>query len=106
MASSPNWMDHFKDFLKFFKTDFQNTGLSTVDGELQLQEQHWKISKAILPNSVNTTLKRIIFPCFPIIKIVLRMLGTVSVISYPCERSLPSTKLLKTYYRLTMTNGE
>ena len=42
MASSPNWRNHFKDFLKFYKDDFENTSLSTVDGELQLWEQHWQ----------------------------------------------------------------
>ena len=71
MASSPNWRDHFKDFLKFYKDDFENTSLSTVDGELQLWKQHWINSKAALPDSVSATLKRINFPCFPIIKTAL-----------------------------------
>ena len=104
MASSPNWRDHFKDFLKFYKDDFENTSLSTVDGELQLWEQHWKNSKAALPDSVSETLKRINFPCFPIIKTALRILGTVPVTSCACERSFPSMKLLKTYSRSNMTN--
>ena len=30
IASSPNWRDHFKDFLKFFKGDFENTSLPTA----------------------------------------------------------------------------
>ena len=42
MASSPNWRDHLKDFSKFYKDDFKNTSLFTVDGQLQLWEQHWK----------------------------------------------------------------
>ena len=42
MASSPNWRDHFKDFLKFYKDDFENTSLSTANGELQLWVQHSK----------------------------------------------------------------
>ena len=58
MASFPNWRDHFKDFLKFYKGDFENTGLSTVNGELQLWEQHWKNSKADFPDSVSTTFKK------------------------------------------------
>ena len=62
MASSPNWRDHFKDFLKFHKDVFENTSLSTVDGEIQLWELHWKNSKAFLPDSVSATLKRINFP--------------------------------------------
>ena len=104
MASSTNWRDHFKDFLRFYKDDFENTSLSTVDGELQLWEQHWKNSKAVLPDSVSATLKRINFPCFPIIKTALRILGTVPVTSCACERSFSSMKLLKTYNHSTMSN--
>ena len=47
-----------KIFLKFYKDDFENTSLSTVDGELQLWNQHWKNSKAVLPDSVSATLKK------------------------------------------------
>ena len=97
-------MDHFKDFLKFYEDDFENTSLSTVDGALQLWEQHWKNSKAVLPDRVSATLKRINFPCFPIIKTALRILGTVPVTSCACERSFSSMKLLKTYNHSTMTN--
>ena len=48
MASSPNWRDYFKDFLKFYKDDFENTSLSTVDGEFQFWKQHWKNSNAVV----------------------------------------------------------
>ena len=101
MASSPN---HFKDFLKFSKDDFENTSLSTVDGELQLWDQHWKNSKAILSDSVSATLKRIDFPCFSIIKAALRILDTVPIKLCACERSFSVMKLLKTYNRSTVTN--
>ena len=86
MAPSPNWRDYFKDFLKFYKDDFENTNSSTVDGELQLWEQYWKNSKAVLSDSVCATLKRINFPCFPIFKTALRILGTVPVTFCACER--------------------
>ena len=59
--ASPNWRDHFKDFLKFYKDDFEDTSLSTVDGELQLWKKHWKNSKAALPDSASASLKRINF---------------------------------------------
>ena len=62
MASSPNWRNHFKDFLKFYKDDFENTSLSTVDVELRLWEQHSKNSKAALPDSVSEILKLSTFP--------------------------------------------
>ena len=92
-AFSPNWRDHFKFFLK--KDVFENTTLSTVNGKIQLWEQHWKNSKAVLPDSVSATLKRINFPCFPIIKTALQILGTVPVTSCACERSFSCMKLLK-----------
>ena len=68
MASSPNWRNHFKDFLKFYKNDFENKSFSTVDGELQLWEQYWKNLKAVLPDSVSATLKNNNFSSFQIIK--------------------------------------
>ena len=71
MPSSASWRDHFKDFLKFYKDDFENTSLSTEDSEFKLWEKHWKDSKAVLPDSVSETLNRINFPCFPIIKTAL-----------------------------------
>ena len=104
IASSSSWRDHFKVFLRFYKDDFENTRLSTVDGELQLWEQHWKNSKVALRDSVSATLKRINFPCFPIIKTALQILGTAPVTSCACERSFSSMKLLKIYNRSTMTD--
>ena len=106
MASSPNWRDHLKDFSKFYKDDFKNTSLFTVDGQLQLWEQHWKNWKAFLPDGASLTPKRINFPCFPIIKAALRILGTVPVTSCACERSFSSIKSLKTYNRSTMMNDQ
>ena len=100
----PKRRDHFKDFLKFYKDDFENTSLSTVDGELQLWELHWKNSKAALPDSVSATLKRINLSMLPNHQTALRILGTVPVTSCACERSFSSVKLLKTYNRSTMKN--
>ena len=104
MVSFPNWRDHFKDFLKFYKDDFENTSLSTVNGEFQLWEQHWKNSKTVLPDSVSATLKKINFLCFPIIKTAPQILGTVPVTSCACERPFSSMKLMKTYNGSIMTN--
>ena len=104
MISNPNWKDHFKKFLNFYKDDFEDISLSSVDGELALWEQYWKNSKIALPDSVSATLKRINFPSFKIIKTALRILGTLPVTSCACERSFSAMKLLKTYNRSTMTN--
>ena len=106
MDSSPNWRDRFKDFLKFHKDVFEYTSLSTVNGEFQLWEQHWKNSKAVLPDSVSAALKRINFPYFPIIKTALRILGTVPATFCAYERSFSSMKLLKTCNCSIMTNNQ
>ena len=90
--------------MKFYEDDFENTSLCTGSGELQLWEQHWNNSKTVLPDSVSATLKRINFPCFPIIKTALQILGTVPVTSCACERSFSSMKLLKIYNCSTMMN--
>lgn len=104
MISNPNWKDHFKKFLNFYKDDFEEVSLSSIDGELALWEQYWKNSMASLPDSVSATLKKINFPSFKIIKTALRILGTIPVTSCACERSFSAMKILKTYNRSTMTN--
>ena len=60
--------------------------------------------KGCIADRVSATLKRINFPCFPIIKTALQILGTVPVTSLACGRSFSSMKLLKTYNCSTMTN--
>ena len=57
-----------------------------------------------MADSVSATLKRINFLCLAIIKTALRILGTVRVTSWACERSFSSMKLLKTYNHSTVTN--
>ena len=104
IAFSPNCRDNFKDFLKFYKDDFENTSLSAADGKIQLWEQHWKNSRDVLPYIASATLKRINFPCFPVIKTRQRILSTVPATSCACERSSSCMSLLKTYNCSTMTN--
>ena len=57
-----------------------------------------------MADSVSTTLKKINFLCFPIIKTALRILARVPDASCACERSFSSIKLLKVDNRSTMTN--
>ena len=78
--------------------------MKTLESELDLWEEHWSQSKTCLPDSVSTTLKSINFPCFPIIKTALRILGTLPVTSCSCERSFSALRKLKMYNRLTMRN--
>ena len=102
---SMSWKDHFKIFLKFYESDFEDLSFKSLDAELSLWEHHWENCSANLPDNVSATLKQISFPCFPFIKRALRILGTIPVSSCACERSFSSMKLLKTYNRSTMTNN-
>ena len=97
--------DHFKIFLKFYESGFEDLRFKSLDAELSLWEHHWDNCLANLPNSVTAISKQISFPCFPVIKRALRILGTIPVSSCACERSFSSMKLLKTYNRSTMANN-
>ena len=99
------WRSKFKNFLKFYEGDFGQISMKTLESELDLWEEHWCQSKTCLPDSVSTTLKSINFPCFPIIKTALRILGTLPVTSCSCERSFSALCKLKMYNRSTMWNG-
>ena len=59
--------------------------MKTLESELELWEEHWCQSKTCLPDSVSRRLKSINFPCFPIIKIALRILGTLPVMPFSCD---------------------
>ena len=104
--NSMSWKDHFKIYLKFYESDFEDFSFKSLDAELRLWEHHWENGSANLPDNVSATLKQISFPCFPFIKRALRILGTISVSSCACERLFSSMKLLKTYNRSTMTSLE
>ena len=94
----------FKNFLNFYEGDFGKISMKTLESELDYQEEHWNQSKTCLPDSVSATLKFINFPCFPIIKTALRILGTLPVTSRSCERSFSAFPKLKMYNRSTMCN--
>ena len=100
------WKDHFKIFLKFYESDFEDLSFKSLDAELSLWEDHWENCSANLPDNVSATLKKISFLCFPFIKRALRILGTILVSSCACEKSFSSMKLLKTYNCSTMINNQ
>ena len=97
-------MECVGDFLKSYEGDFGQINMKTLESELHLWEEHWSQSKTCLPDSVSTKLKSINFPCFPIIKTALRILGTLPVTSCSCERSFSALRKLKIYNRSTMCN--
>ena len=78
--------------------------MKTLESELHLWEKYWCHSKTCLPDSVSTTLKCINFPCFPIIKTALIILGTLLVTSCSCEISFSALRKLNMYNRNTMCN--
>ena len=78
--------------------------MKTLESELDLWEEYWCHSKSCLPDSVSTTLKCINFPCFPIIKTALIILGTLLVTSCSCKRSFSALRKLNMYNRNTMCN--
>ena len=88
------WKSKFKNFLKFYEGDFGQVNMKTLESELDLWEEHW--------SQVSATLKSINFPCFPIIKTALRILGTLPVTSCYCERSFSALCNLKVFNRSTM----
>ena len=98
------WRSKFKNFLKFCEGEFGRISMKTLEWELHLWEEHWSQNKTCLPDTVSTTLKAINFPCFPIIKTALRILGTLPVTSCSCERSFSALRKLKMYNRSTMSN--
>ena len=97
--------DHFKIFLKFYESDFEDLSLKSLDAELSLWDDHCENCSANLPDNVSATLTQISFSCFPFIIKALRILGTISVSLCACERSFSSMKLLKTYNHSSMTNN-
>ena len=54
------------------------------------------------PDNVSKTLKSINFKAFPNLEVCLRILGTLPVTSFSCERSFSALKRLKDYSRSTM----
>nr|XP_047127703.1 52 kDa repressor of the inhibitor of the protein kinase-like [Hydra vulgaris] len=95
------WRKQFEAFCDFYIDDFPN--ISALNGELVLWEKYWETFFGTIPYNISLTLKSISFPGFENIKIALRILGTLSVISCECERSFSVMRRLKDYMRTTMS---
>ena len=39
---SMSWKDHFKIYLKFYESDFEDLSFKSLDAELSLWEHHWE----------------------------------------------------------------
>ena len=62
--NSMSWKDHFKIYLKFYESDFEDLSFRSLDAELRLWEHHSENGSANLPDNVSATLKQISFPVF------------------------------------------
>ena len=98
------WRSKFKNFLNFYEGAFGQISMKTLESELELWEEHWSQSKTCIPDGVSTTIKSINFPCLPIKKTALRILGTLPVTSCSYERSFFAWGKLKMYNKSTMCN--
>ena len=87
------WKQEVQDFIKFYEDDFPS--VYAIQSELSLWEKYWEEYLDPIPDSICTTLKAISFPCFKIIKIALRILGTLPVTSCESERSFSALRRLK-----------
>ena len=78
---STSWKHHFKIFLRFYKSEFEDLSFNSLGTEVSLLEYHWEIFSANLPDNVSATLNEIIFSYFSFIKRALKILGTILVSS-------------------------
>ena len=92
--------ENFSLFASFIRDDLPNA--LSLDSELDLWKTYWISCKESLPDNVPNTLKSIKFSGFQNIKVALRIIGTLQVISYDCERSFSALRSLKSFTRSTM----
>ena len=98
-----SWNDTFTTFAKDFDNDLPNLG--TLKGRNgHLGKLLGSAMQENLPDRVSTTLSVVadMKMTFPIILSSLRLLGTISVTTCQCERSISSLRRLRTYTRSTM----
>ena len=69
-----DWKEKFSSFADLFKDGFPCP--KALEPKLDLWETYWLESKDCLPDNISSTLKRIPFNGFNIIKVFLRILGT------------------------------
>ena len=85
-----DWRQKFRPLAEFYRSDL--SCYKTLEAEFDLWEAYWLNDTSCHPNIKN----------FSNIKVCLRILGTLPVITCTCERSFSSMRRLKTYTRNTM----
>ena len=97
-----NWKAKFKTVSDFY-VDYVPNHLS-LDAELLLWQTFWEQRVGPHPSNIATTLKAISFDgnTSMVLKVILRILGTLPITSCECERSISALRILKDYKRSTM----
>ena len=95
-----DWRQKFRPFAEFYRSD--RPCYKALEAELDLWEAYTLNDTSCHPDNISSTLKSIDFKSFSNIKVCLRILGTLPVITCTCERLFSSMRRLKTYTRSTM----
>ena len=105
VSGGHSWKDKVMPFLKFYEDDLPNP--KAIDAELCLWEKYWVLNKekcpsnvesimsSLPPSNILSAMTAIHFPGFENIKVVLRILATLPITSFECERSFSSMRRLK-----------
>ena len=92
-----DWKEEFKSFASFYYDDLPNRL-----AELSLGHTYWESCTGPCPSSIIATLKCVKFVGFENIKIILRILATLSITSCECDRSIAALRTRKDYKRPIM----
>ncbi|XP_028416223.1 52 kDa repressor of the inhibitor of the protein kinase-like [Dendronephthya gigantea] len=102
LSNGVDWKEKFKIAATFYRDDLPNP--LALDSEILLWQTYWEDYEGPLPDSLSSTLKALKFEGFENIKVILRILATLSITSCECERSISVLRELKNYKRSTMVS--
>ncbi|XP_071168482.1 52 kDa repressor of the inhibitor of the protein kinase-like [Mytilus edulis] len=89
--------------------DFEYFVVDLPSPSILEQEMHmWKLkwaNESDPPSDINTALQNCNFIIFPNVHQILKICGTFTVTSCECERSISRLRLVKTYFRSTMSTS-
>ena len=98
MLYDSKWKE-FALFTNFYKTDLSSE--HALNSELGLWKEWWKL-KGEIPDTAQQTIRLMDRNLFPNIITVLKILCTLPITTYECERSVSALRRLKTYSQTTM----
>ena len=95
-----DWKEELKFVASFYYDDLPNR--LALDAELRLWHTYWESYTGPCPSNIIATLKSVKFVGFENIKIILRILATLSITSCECDWSILALRTLKDYKGPTM----